>query len=249
MSQDHFRHKKNPILLACSLQDCGTRRQLNICAQDCVSTAWDLTGTSLLVPSAWSSYCRSPVVLKEHRETGMVFDFHTYVNIYTSSKHIEFNVQGTSKPSKWTIWGEKFWIPKKVSFRADQYHLYTTYSPCLLGGYMLPIPPFTGTWKIHWQYPGLEKICQYPTALAIGSCGRETWFWVDFGWKLGKRGGRVDHQKCYPFFGERYWKIKNMQQMYGHFEEFGLQQNSCSVWVGRIYTPQNTRFAHTGFRL
>ncbi len=25
------------------------------------------------------------------------------------------------------------------------YHLYTTYSPCLLGDYMLPIPPFKGT--------------------------------------------------------------------------------------------------------
>ena len=30
------------------------------------------------------------------------------------------------------------------------YHLYTTYSPCLLWGYMLPIPPFRGTRNNHW---------------------------------------------------------------------------------------------------
>ena len=29
------------------------------------------------------------------------------------------------------------------------YHLYTTYCPCLLGGYMLPIPPFRGTRNNH----------------------------------------------------------------------------------------------------
>ena len=32
------------------------------------------------------------------------------------------------------------------------YHLYTTHSPCLLGGYMLPIPPFMGTRNNHWFF-------------------------------------------------------------------------------------------------
>ncbi len=34
----------------------------------------------------------------------------------------------------------------------EKCHLYTTYSPCLLGCYMLPIPPFRGTRNNHWKW-------------------------------------------------------------------------------------------------
>ena len=40
------------------------------------------------------------------------------------------------------------------------YHLYTTYSPCLLGGEKCYLPPFTGTWKIHWLLVGVRFFIQ-----------------------------------------------------------------------------------------
>ena len=49
----------------------------------------------------------------------------------------------------------------------EKCHLYTTYGPCLLRGYMLPIPPFTGTisttidiWRVTEANPNLDH---FPT--------------------------------------------------------------------------------------
>ena len=46
-------------------------------------------------------------------------------------------------------WDRYHIIPQK---RQEIYHLYTTYSPCQLGDYMVPIPPTKGTRKLHWHW-------------------------------------------------------------------------------------------------
>ena len=64
----------------------------------------------------------------------------------------------------------------------EKYHLYTTYIPCLLGGYMLPIPPFRGTSFPTIEFPlemlkdeghGIFKIMAYAIIIPIpiGSVG------------------------------------------------------------------------------
>ena len=51
----------------------------------------------------------------------------------------------SGSPKRWDRWHI---IPQLAGM---SYHLYTTYSPCLLGGYMLPIPPFRGTRNNQWS--------------------------------------------------------------------------------------------------
>ena len=59
-----------------------------------------------------------------------------------------FNGCWNGSPKRWDRWHI---IPQLAVYTT---YIITTYSPCLLGGYLLPIPPFTGTRNNHWREMG-----------------------------------------------------------------------------------------------
>ena len=80
---------------------------------------------------------------------------------------------------RWDRW--HFWSPNWQ----EKCHLYTTYSPCLLGGYIIPSPPITRTFKNPLK--GRSKFGAFGL-----QASRATW---GSGWLDPQKTYRSKHQK------------------------------------------------------
>ena len=120
----------------------------------------------------------------------------------------------------------------------EEYHLYTTYSPCLLGGKNATDPTyFPGTRKLHWQYialiyhlyiyfllGGLSIDLRNHSKLpfrCLHSVKRSFYLWQYPSCTLDKLATEVPlgnpgkPQKVYSFLKERHWKLPLFQ---GNFQ-------------------------------
>ena len=177
----------------------------------------------------------------------MTFNIPWFSPISILNKPPDFNGCWNGSPKRWDRWHSPSpnW--------QEKYHLYTTYSPCLLGGYMLPIPPFTGTRNNHWRFSLISKLRSFPLDVlahhfrqsVVAWLGLDLDGWLDDG-PIGDMGGEMLSRGLW--WGATYPPFKKINPTFPVVSHWKNDQRSIlrevfnmTGWLGNeTHTKKNT---------